>query len=205
MLLKDNKLTKRNLEEYVDVVSDIAKMLSHTMNQAGELIQSFKLVAVDQSIENKREFNLCEYTTEIINSLGSKFSRSNVTIDVDCDDVIKIFSYPGTFYQIFTNLMMNSLNHGFDNREEGHIKLSLREVEEHIEIIYKDDGIGISEEEVKKIFEPFYTTKRNKGGTGLGLNIVNNLIYQKLLGSFTCESKLGVGTKFKIIIPKEKA
>lgn len=205
VLLDDRKLTKGHIVDYIEMVMEVSKMLSRTMTQAGDLIQSFKLVAVDQSVESKRHFNLSEYVEEILNSLGSKFKRSNVDVKIQSDALIELNSYPGTFYQIFTNLLMNSLNHGFEELEGGSIIIKLQEIDDQVEIIYSDDGVGISELEVKKIFEPFYTTKRHKGGTGLGLNIVNNLVFQKLKGSISCESSPGKGITYKIVFPKENA
>lgn len=204
-LWDENKLTKKHVDEYIDLVEEISKMLGRTMKQAADLIQSFKLVAVDQSVENERTFDLCEYIHEILNSLGSKFSRANIDVIVNCEDPIMISSYPGTFYQIMTNLLMNSLTHGYDAVDSGQINIHLIEKEHHVEIIYQDDGHGIDEEDMTHIFDPFFTTKRHKGGTGLGLNIVNNLIYQKLKGQMTCSSIYGEGVEFKIVIPIEKA
>jgi PAS domain S-box-containing protein len=202
-LLEDKKLTKKHIDEYIELALEVSGMMYRTMTQAGDLIQSFKLVAVDQSVENRRVFNLNEYVGDIINSLGSKFSRANVDIHVESDKEIMIDSYPGSFYQVFTNLMMNSLRHGFDGIEPGQITIKLDENEDMIVIDFSDNGCGISEENMKKIFEPFYTTKRSEGGTGLGLNIVNNLIYQKLKGTIKCDSQEGKGTHFEIQIPKE--
>lgn len=204
-LWDENKLTKKHVNEYIDLVEEVSKMLSRTMKQAADLIQSFKLVAVDQSVENERSFDLCEYTHEILNSLGSKFSRANIEVIVNCEDSIVISSYPGTFYQIMTNLLMNSLTHGYDGLESGQINIHLQDKDDHVEIVYQDDGHGITEEDMSHIFDPFFTTKRHKGGTGLGLNIVNNLIYQKLKGQMTCSSTYGEGVEFRIVIPKEKA
>jgi len=202
-LLEDKKLTKKHIDDYIELALEVSGMMYRTMTQAGDLIQSFKLVAVDQSVENRRVFNLNEYVGDIINSLGSKFSRANVDIVVESDKEIMIDSYPGAFYQVFTNLMMNSLRHGFDGIEPGQITIKLEENEETVIIDFSDNGRGISEENMKKIFEPFYTTKRSEGGTGLGLNIVNNLIYQKLKGTIKCDSQEGKGVHFEIQIPKK--
>lgn len=200
--LDNGKLTKNEVIDFVQVVSESSKMLHRTMKQSADLIQSFKLVAVDQSVESKRQFELCEYIQEILNSLGSKFERANIKINVTCENMILIDSYPGTFYQILTNLLMNSLKHGFMDQESGVIEIELINKEESVEIIYQDNGVGIDADQTKKIFEPFYTTKRSDGGTGLGLNIVNNLVYQKLKGNLTCTSSINEGIKFIITIPK---
>ncbi|MBI9014946.1 MAG: cache domain-containing protein [Clostridiales bacterium] len=200
--LEEGKLTRNEVIDFVQVVSESSKMLYRTMKQSADLVQSFKLVAVDQSVESKRQFELCEYIQEILNSLGSKFERANIKIKVTCENVIFIDSYPGTFYQILTNLLMNSLKHGFMDQESGVIEIELIDKEESFEIIYQDNGVGIDEDQTKKIFEPFYTTRRSDGGTGLGLNIVNNLIYQKLKGNLTFTSSIDEGIKFVITIPK---
>ncbi|MCH4888424.1 PAS domain S-box protein [Acidaminobacter sp. JC074] len=204
LLLDDGKLTRKQIDDYVELMSEIGKMLSRSMKQAADLVQSFKLVAVDQSVENKRQFELNDYVHEILNSFGSKFDRANIDIDVHSKEQIILNSYPGTFYQIITNLLMNSLKHGFDGLTRGHIDIYLDQDDEAYHISYQDDGVGIEVEELDKIFEPFYTTKRHEGGTGLGLNIVNNLVIQKLKGKIVTESKVGQGVLFKITIPRQE-
>ena len=121
---------------------------------------------------------------------------------MNCTSKVIIDSYPGALYQVMTNLMMNSVSHGFKGREYGHVNISLSSVKESVKIIYRDDGIGISAENLGNIFEPFFTTGKVDGNTGLGLYIVSGLIQTTLGGSIVCESSLGNGCMITILFPK---
>ncbi|HEY9639929.1 MAG TPA: HAMP domain-containing sensor histidine kinase, partial [Coleofasciculaceae cyanobacterium] len=120
------------------------------------------------------------------------------TVAVEGDPDLTLNSYPGTFSQIVTNLVMNSLLHAYQPDQPGHISLSFRQTGNWIILEYADDGQGIPLENLSKIFEPFFTTRRGQGGSGLGLHIVYNLVSQKLGGTIRCESQPGMGTKFVI-------
>ena len=116
-----------------------------------------------------------------------------------CDE-LELNSFPGTYSQILTNLVLNSLVHGFESKEEGTISIIGREDHNKIAIEFLDDGVGIPKEIITKIFDPFFTTNK-KAGTGLGLHIVHNLVDQKLKGSIDCESEVDRGTRYLIEIP----
>ena len=133
--------------------------------------------------------------------LQPKLKRTKINVQIDCADNITLDSFPGLISQIATNLVMNSLVHAYDAGDNGTICFSISQQPEYLSFEYSDDGKGIPPDNISKIFDPFYTTKRGQGGSGLGLHIVYNLVTQKLLGSITCESQVGVGTKFIIQIP----
>ena len=116
------------------------------------------------------------------------------------DEDLELDSYPGAFSQIITNLLLNSLKHGYDEDDGGRISLGARIEKDRLHVEYADDGRGIPKESLGKIFEPFFTTNK-KIGTGLGLHIVYNLVTQKLNGTITCESELNKGTRFNIDMP----
>ena len=123
------------------------------------------------------------------------------SIDVTCPEELTIESYPGAFSQILTNFILNSLNHGFDKIESGKIEIEIQKNDNSLFFNYRDNGVGMSEETRSQIFDPFFTTKRNQGGTGLGMNIVYNLVSHKLQGHIECNSSLGNGVEFIIEIP----
>lgn len=129
--------------------------------------------------------------------------KTNHQIEINGNDKLKVNNYPGAFSQIVTNLVMNYLVHGYQDLEAGKLTFNFFQKGEKVIFEYADDGIGIAPENLSKIFEPFYTTKRNLGGSGLGLHIVYNLVTQKLQGTIKCESQLGAGTKFSIEFPME--
>ncbi len=198
---ENGELTRKALDSYVKIVNESCGMILSNMNRAADLIHSFKQVAVDQSSQENREFNVKKYLHEIFASLNPKFKNTSLTINVECADDLTINSYPGTMSQIITNLALNSLIHGFEDKENGTIDLKVVKENGNIKINYSDTGHGISEENLTKIFDPFFTTKRGYGGSGLGLHIVFNLVTQTLGGSIECNSKEGEGAEFIIEFP----
>ena len=192
-----------DLEKYLQVANESTGIILRNLRQASQHIQSFKLVAVDQTSGEKRGFMLKEYIEEVLLSLHPKFKHTKHTVTLNCPDDLELDSYPGAFSQIITNLVINSLTHGFDQKFQGEILLDFTTVNGTLWIKYSDNGRGMDEEELSRIFEPFYTTKRTQGGSGLGLHIVYNLITQRLNGHIECVSTSGNGTTFLIQLPVE--
>jgi signal transduction histidine kinase len=170
--------------------------------RAAHLIQSFKQIAVDQTNELRRPFRVKEYIDEIITSLHPRLKHTNIKVDISCDAAIELDSYPGAFAQVITNLTLNALIHAFDANAIGTIGINAIQCDDKLEIDFSDDGKGIPAEFVDKIFDPFFTTQRGSGGTGLGLNIVYNLIVKQFGGNITVDSVVGKGTTFHIILPR---
>jgi len=160
---------------------------------------------VDQTSNELRSFNLKEYLHEILHSLKPKLKAGAHTVSTNCPDEIILHSHPGALSQIVTNLVMNSIIHGFADRLNGtiHIDVTIKK-EGGIRLSYSDDGRGIPAENLQKIFEPFYTTRRGQGGSGLGMHIVYNLVTQTLGGQIDCSSTAGEGAAFHIDIPNEE-
>jgi signal transduction histidine kinase len=201
--LAEGTMNKSDLKEFMEEINDSIDMLNINLGRAGELIKSFKKIAVDQSNESKVSFSLKENIDDVIMSLKHEFRNFSHQIFNECPKEIVINSFPGAFSQIFTNLIMNSLLHGFKDKEEGNIYIAVSELNNIIKIVYTDDGGGIKEENLNRIFEPFYTTNRHGGGSGLGLHIVHNIVFQQLKGNIHCESGLGAGVKFIIEFPEK--
>ncbi len=202
-LFNSQKMTEEDFENYLKDSEKTADIIYSNLINAKNLIQSFKRVSVDQSSEIKRKFELCKYLDKIIISLHNKIKHTKIKVLNHIDSDIVLNSYPGSFAQIFTNLIMNSIIHGFANGEVGTIAISTKQNDENIEIHYSDNGIGIPNEFISKIYEPFFTTKRDDGGSGLGLQIIHKLITQQLQGKIDVKSTDGEGVLFIISIPKE--
>jgi signal transduction histidine kinase len=200
-LYQNDEMSKHDFEEFLLTVNDSSDMILKNIQRATEIIQNFKKVAVDQSVEDKRCFNIKNYFNDIIKSLHPTLKRLNHTININVDENLCIESYPGSFYQIFSNLILNSVIHGFETIKEGTITIDLTDKDDILVIDYRDDGQGMAPEILRNVFEPFVTTRRNKGGTGLGAHIVYNIVTQQLHGTITCESKKGLGVYFKITMP----
>ncbi|MBN2737974.1 MAG: substrate-binding domain-containing protein [Spirochaetales bacterium] len=200
-LFEEGKLKKSDFENYLEIADNATKMILSNLQRAYELIRSFKQIAVDQSTEEKRTFNVKNYFEEVLTSLHPKIKKTEIIITLHCSETLKINSYPGVFSQVLTNLVMNSLIHGFEKRKTGEINIEIKKCGKELNVEYADNGQGIAEENLNRVFEPFFTTKRNQGGTGLGLHIIFNLITQKLFGTVKCYSSLDQGARFVILLP----
>lgn len=199
-LFKSGSMKRSDLDKFLDVAQQSSQMTLTNLNRAAELIQSFKQVAVDQSSESRRVFNLALYLEEILLQLSPKLKATQHQVEIQGDRALMLNSYPGAFSQTVTNLVMNSILHAYAPGEQGHILITFQQIDTHVFLEYTDDGNGIPAEHLGKIFEPFFTTKRGQGGSGLGLHIVYNLVTRKLGGTIRCESKLGEGTRFIITL-----
>ncbi|KON26384.1 histidine kinase, partial [miscellaneous Crenarchaeota group archaeon SMTZ-80] len=199
-LYKENKISRAEFKEYLNTTNQSVKLILSNMERTATMIQSFKQVSVDQSTENKRSFKLKSYTEDVIQSLYPKLKNRKIHINLDIDEELEIDSYPGAYSQIITNLVLNSITHGFEEKHEGRIELKAVNKNGELVMEYKDNGKGISQENQKKIYNPFFTTNK-KIGTGLGMHIVYNLVTQKLKGNIECNSKPGEGVLFIMQIP----
>jgi signal transduction histidine kinase len=195
-------LTRADMETFAATASESSALILANLQRAAELIRSFKQVAVDQSGGHRRKFNLKDYLQEVVRSLSPQYKRTSFEISLSCPDPLFLFSDPGDFSQIITNLVMNSLIHGFEGLEAGHIDIEVSEQGADLLLRYSDDGRGIAPENLPHIFDPFYTTKRGHGGSGLGLHVIYNIVTQGLGGSITCSSTPGHGAVFEVRIPK---
>jgi signal transduction histidine kinase len=202
-LKSDSQLRRSRLEDFVRTSRDASQQLVANLQRAAELIQSFKQVAVDRSHAERRSFSLGEATEQIIASLRPVLKKAMISLSVDMPEGLVIDGYPGSYGQILTNLFLNAANHAFADGRSGTISIAARpRGADDIEIIFADDGAGMTPDVQRQAFDPFFTTRRNEGGTGLGLHIVYNLVTQQLGGRMMLDSRLGQGTTFRIIIPR---
>lgn len=197
----ENTMSKEDFEEYIKSCLELSKVINANLHRTAEIIKNFKQVAIDQTSEQKRVFNLKEYTRGVLVSIDSLKKDKEINFLIDCDDKLEIISYPGFFAHIITNFVSNSITHGFKNKKQGNISFSIKRVDNELYFIYKDDGVGISKENQMKIYEPFFSTNNKGSSSGLGMNIVYNLVTVNLKGSIDCESELNNGVTFTIRIP----
>ncbi|SFC38110.1 MASE3 domain-containing protein [Pseudoalteromonas denitrificans] len=202
-LFENKTLSSNNLKAYLLGAKTSSTLLLSNLNRASDLIHSFKQVAVDQTSEQNRQFKIKEYIHEILSSLYPKLKKANVEICVECEKEFIIECSPSALAQIITNLVINAITHGFESCTQGKIKIEIIQEEGMVKLLFQDFGKGISNEHLKKLFDPFFTTKRGQGGSGLGLNIVYNLVTQSLKGRISCDSELGSGTRFNILFPSK--
>lgn len=198
-----NDISQKEFEQYIETSEELAIRINLNLNRTAQLIKSFKQVAVDQTNENKRVFNLKEYFQDIIFSLDNLLKKTKIKITIEAKEDININSYPGAYSQIITNLIINSIRHAFKENEKGKIIINIEKINNKLQITYIDNGKGIPKENLSKIYEPFFTTNRKDGGTGLGLNVIYNIVTSNLKGTIECKSKIGEGVVFKLLMPLE--
>jgi PAS domain S-box-containing protein len=203
--LAQGALKRSELDAFIDTAHQACGILHHNLQRASELIRSFKQVAVDQSTVENRTFDLREYVDEILLSIGPKFKHRNIQINNACDEAIIVHTNAGAIYQVLSNLLLNSLSHGYDATDNGNIHIEAKQSDSNIIMDYRDNGKGIGEAHIGHIFEPFFTTKRGQGGTGLGLSITYNIVKAKLKGHIYVDSQIGNGVHFQIIFPAQCA
>ncbi len=200
-LLASQSVSSPEIAKCAQKIKEASTMVMSNLGRAADLLNSFKNVAVDQMVEGKRRFNIRSNLEDTVNSLRPKYRRTDHSIIINCPDDLEIESFPGAFSQITTNLIINSMIHGFENQVRGTILINIEKTTDNLVYTFRDNGKGMDEITMNKLFDPFYTTKRNRGGMGLGMHVVYNLITQTLQGRIEFKSELGVGTEFIITIP----
>jgi len=197
----DKTLKSSHLKKFLIEGEENTAIIYRNLKRAAELISSFKKVAVDQTSEESRTFNIEDLLDEILLTLAPQIKPLPYIINIDCPSELIITSKPGPINQVIINLIQNSITHGFDERDHGVIAIQISVASEMLTIDYQDDGRGIDPSIMNKIFEPFTTTKRGSGGSGLGLHLVYNLVTQALGGKISFSSEIETGVHFKISLP----
>ena len=198
----ENKtLTNSFVEDFLSNATNGAEISLLNLSRAADIISNFKLIAVDQSSDQLRKISLNSYLHDVLMSLSPQLKKYKHTITIECDDDLEVYIRAGALVQIMTNLIMNSLFHGFEHIEKGAITITAKTIEAEVHICYEDNGCGMSASSLTKLFEPFYTTKRGKGGSGLGASLVYNLVTQGLNGRISASSDLHKGLTFNIDFP----
>jgi signal transduction histidine kinase len=195
-------IKRSKLEEFVGNTKTGASILMRSLQHAADLVSSFKQVAVDQTSLNRRVFHLKESVAEILLTLGPGIRKTTHVVHNAIEADIVMDSYPGPLGQVLTNLVNNAVVHAFEGRAHGNVWVHADVLRPGwVTIRVRDDGVGIPPENLGRVFDPFFTTRLGQGGSGLGLNIVYNLVHKSLGGTISAESTLGVGTCFTMVLP----
>ncbi|RJG42185.1 sensor histidine kinase [Motilimonas pumila] len=197
--VKSGEIKLSDLDKFEADSLQSLQLLNNSLEQASHLIHNFKQVATDQTSSKRREFEVKETLEEILSTLQHKIKRSHISCKIEGCEHIVMDSYPGPFGQVITNLFNNAVLHGFEEQGEGLITIRFEQKSDQLKILFSDNGQGIPPENIGKVFDPFFTTKLGRGGSGLGLNIVHNIISGLLGGSVTVDSRLG--TTFELMLP----
>jgi PAS domain S-box-containing protein len=196
-------LRRSSLTEFLEASRDASSQLVANLNRAAELITSFKQVAADRNYSDQRTFDLGDLTEQVVMSLRPGLRKHNLTLTVDCQPNLTMNSYPGPYGQVLTNLFLNSVAHAFPDGKPGGVDIQVRESgKDNVEILFSDNGCGMSLDVRRRAFDPFFTTRRDQGGTGLGLHIVYSIVTNRLGGRLDLDSEPGGGTRIQIILPR---
>jgi PAS domain S-box-containing protein len=197
-------LKRSSLNEYVEAVRDGSTQLLESLNRAAELIQSFKQVASDRNNSDLRSFDLGDLTEQVAVGLRPALPKNIVALHVECEANLSMSSYPGSYGQVLTNLFLNSIAHAYpDANTSGSIDIKVSAAGANdVEIIFADDGCGMTSVVRRQAFDPFFTTRRHLGCTGLGLHIVYSVVTNRLGGRLRLESEPDKGTQVTILLPR---
>lgn len=198
--VSSENLSKTYLTDTLNLLSEYEEIIDRSLKKSVELISSFKSVAVEQHTDPEVRINLHKHVYDVVNTVKTLFKHKKYNININVDKDFSLITYPSAWNQIITNFLMNSHIHGFENCQEGEISITFSESKEYLTLDYYDNGKGIPDDLKKRIFDPFVTTKRGQGGSGLGLNIVFNLVNAKLGGTVSLMNSKQ-GTHFKVKVP----
>jgi signal transduction histidine kinase len=198
----DQKLTATDFRQFLSSSSESMQLMEKNLMRAAELMRTFKNVAVSQSVEEVSSFRLKQHIEEVLLTLNPQMRHSKIDVSIDVDEGIEVKSFAGAYYQLMSNLILNSVRHAFPDKK-GHISIKIEKQAEALYFSYSDDGAGMDPQTLNKIFDPFFTTKRGAGGTGLGMYMIYNIVTQLLGGSIKASSVQGKGTQFEILLPVE--
>jgi len=200
--LAAGEMTEDSLQSFFDVVDQSLRIMTTNTQRAAALVRSFKQVAVDQSSDDIRSFNLGAYISEVLLSLQPKLKGRPVKVEVDCPKDLAMESFPGAVSQVLTNMVVNSLVHGFAREQPGRIRIAAVLEDDMVAFEYGDDGAGMDADTLGKLFDPFFTTRRGSGGSGLGAHILYNLVTGALGGTLRVESSPGKGLQYHLRFPR---
>jgi two-component system NtrC family sensor kinase len=198
------ELTAESLEQFFGIVDQSLKIMTTNTQRAAALVRSFKQVAVDQSSDGMRSFRLKAYLQEVLLSLQPRLKGRPLTVILECPDALELDSFPGALSQIVTNLVINSLVHGFEAGQAGSIRMAVALEGEQVHFDYRDDGVGMDQATLGQLFDPFFTTRRGQGGSGLGAHILYNLVTGPLGGTVKVDSAPGQGLHYHLRFPRSR-
>jgi signal transduction histidine kinase len=196
----ERRMTQSDLDTYLQRAQEAAALIRSNLERIGQLTDAFRQVAVNNQAPVRRVFRVKDCLADVVQSLGERLSASHIALRIDCEPTLEINSLSGDWVSIFSNLIGNSLKHGFKGRAQGAIDIQITSDEHWLRLIYQDDGVGMAPETLARVFDPFFTTDMQHG-MGLGMYLVYNLITQRLGGHIQCESPPGGGVRFHIEIP----
>jgi signal transduction histidine kinase len=197
----NGRLTRGGLDAYVEKTVHGAEMLLGNLRRAANLIASFKQLSIDQTSDQRRLFSIGDVCNEVVTALTPTLRKTTHRVELAIPDELTIDSYPGAFGQVLTNLITNAIDHAFDQREGGTVRIAGEALSpEEVRVIFSDDGRGMTPDVFRRVFDPFFTTKLGKGGSGIGMHLVYHLVTATLGGKIVGDSGPH-GTSWVILLP----
>jgi signal transduction histidine kinase len=204
-LLSQEEVSEEALREELDGVRQGSALAMANLRRAANLVQSFKRTSIDQTSEHARVFEMKELINDVLFALQGTLKRLPIAVTVDCPDAMRIDGVPGLIEQLLTNLVMNTVQHAFcDGQRAGNIRIRVQREGTNVHLEFADDGVGMDEAQIARIFEPFYTTRRGQGGSGLGLYICYTIVTARLGGSIECHGQPQAGCRFDVRFSAER-
>lgn len=201
-VMEGDKVSRAHIHQCAADLEEGAALIDRSLERAGNLVHSFKQVAVDQTSNRRRVFVLGEIIAENLMLLSQRLSKAHVKVRVNAPDKVEMLGYPGDLGQVITNLVENAQVHGYADSPGGEVTIDVAlQGQARVRIQVRDRGRGIPKASLERIFDPFFTSRLGQGGSGLGLSIVFGLVTQSLAGSIAVESQEGVGTVFTLDLP----
>jgi two-component system NtrC family sensor kinase len=201
--MEENQLSKRSFNDFIEISGESYEIVLSNLGHAIHLVNSFKKIIVGEFSQNKTLFEVGAYLEDIEHILIPKLKRSKHQLKTDCPGIIMLCTESGALSQILINLINNALIHAFDDDQQGTIKITASESISSIILEVSDDGKGINQNQQKNIFDKYFTTKQQEGGSGLGLYIVKKLVNDNLMGEISLKSNIREGSVFTITLAKE--
>ncbi|MES9926015.1 MAG: HAMP domain-containing sensor histidine kinase [Candidatus Thiodiazotropha endolucinida] len=196
-------LSESEMDAFFETVDESMRLAKTGLDQAARLISSFKMISVDQNIDDIRLIDVCDYLRDIIRTFQNQLKKTKIQVELDCPQHMMVKTYPGSLSQIMNNLLSNVINHAYEPEQSGIVHIHIEQKGNRLNLLFEDYGKGMDESLKESVFQPFITTARNRGGSGLGLNIVYNLVVQRFGGEIEVQSKPGEGSRFIISLVVE--
>jgi signal transduction histidine kinase len=200
----ERAISEKDIDGAKRILSKIregSSLVFENMKRSTDLIDQFKQLSADEPLTSIMEFKCDIVFSQIRDTMKRRFEEKNVSVEIDCPENVKLYGHPVNFFNILKNLVLNSLMHGFEDRNGGHIRIRCFYEGDDVVVRYSDDGKGMSSDVLMRIFEPFFTTSRSKGGTGLGMHIVYNTLSKQFGGTIVSESSPNQGVVFTLRFP----
>ena len=204
-MLSQEEVSEEQLREELGDLRQSSALAMANLRRAANLVQSFKRTSIDQTSEQVRTFDMKELINDVLFALQGVLKRLPITLSVDCPDPLRLDGVPGLIEQLLTNLVMNAVQHAFcDGQRAGTIHIRVEREGANVHMEFADDGVGMEPDQIARIFEPFYTTRRGQGGSGLGLYICYSIVTVRLGGSIECRGQPQAGCRFDVRFPAER-